>query len=276
MAVFNVPGRPAPKATAALLLAALTAGCASAPLRLPSGPETPFAGHEAASDEAFARCRAVRTWSAELSVSGRVGGDRVRGRILAGFERGGLMRLEGLAPFGAPIFVLAARDGNATLLLTRDRRVLERAEPASVLEALTGVALTPDDLMGALTGCVASNTTPRDAVAYQGGWVAVNLAGSATAYLRRDGTRWRATAGRRGPVTVGYLEWSGDRPSRLRLRVMGATGALVADLSMSIESPAINAAIPPAAFEIRVPPGTAPITLDEVRRAGPLAGTASR
>jgi hypothetical protein len=33
---------------------------------------------------------------------------------------------------------------------------------------------------------------------------------------------------------------------------------------------AVNEPLTPAAFEIRVPPGTAAITLDELRESGPL------
>jgi hypothetical protein len=90
-------------------LAGVAAACASAPVRMPSGPWTP---HEAARDafaEATAACRGVRTFSAEIAVTGRAGLSKLRGRVLAGFERTGRLRLEGVAPFGAPLFILVAR-----------------------------------------------------------------------------------------------------------------------------------------------------------------------
>ena len=56
----------------------------------------------------------------ELSLSGRAGGERVRGRILTGLEAGGAVRLEAVAPFGAPFFILAGRSERATLVLPRE------------------------------------------------------------------------------------------------------------------------------------------------------------
>ena len=60
-----------------------------------------------------------------MSLSGRAGGERVRGRILTGLESGGLVRLEAVAPFGAPFFILAGRSERATLVLPREHRVLK-------------------------------------------------------------------------------------------------------------------------------------------------------
>ena len=101
-------------------------------------------------------CAGVRTMTAELALAGRAGGRRLRGRAIAGFERPASMRLEGVAPFGPPAFILAARAGTATLLLPRDNRVLRKAAPEDILGALTGVALSPADLQAILTGCVSA------------------------------------------------------------------------------------------------------------------------
>ena len=80
--------------------------------------------------EAFAplrprRAAGFRSIEGELALSGRAGGERVRGRVLTGLEAGGAVRLEAPAPFGAPFFILAGRDERATLLLPRERRVLK-------------------------------------------------------------------------------------------------------------------------------------------------------
>ena len=74
-------------------------------------------------------------------MSGRAGGERVRGRILAGLEAGGAVRLEAVAPFGAPFFILAGRNERATLVLPRERRVFQDTGVAEVLERLTGLTL---------------------------------------------------------------------------------------------------------------------------------------
>src|SRR5262245_22977999 len=85
-------------------------GCAPAiSVSLPevSGPVDPAA--QSALVSATERCKTVHTWSAEIGVSGRVRNQRVRVRVLAGTSDRGDLRLEGVAPFGAPMFVLAAR-----------------------------------------------------------------------------------------------------------------------------------------------------------------------
>jgi hypothetical protein len=77
-------------------------------------------------------CRGARTLTAELALSG-TRADALRGRVVAGFERPASMRLEGVAPFGPPRFILVARGGEATLLLPRDERVVHGASPEDVL-----------------------------------------------------------------------------------------------------------------------------------------------
>ena len=76
--------------------------------------------------------------------------------MLAGFGAGAL-RLEGVAPFGAPVFILVGVKDRGTLLLPRDRRVLDGAAPGDILKALIGVDLSPGDLLAAITGCVKAN-----------------------------------------------------------------------------------------------------------------------
>ena len=103
---------------------------------------------------ATAACKGFRSIEGELSLSGRAGGERVRGRILTGLEGGGAVRLEAVAPFGAPFFVLAGRNERATLVLPREHRVLKDTGVAEVLERLTGLTLGADDLRLILSGCL--------------------------------------------------------------------------------------------------------------------------
>src|SRR6476646_11200910 len=107
-----------------------------------------------------AACAGVRTLTAEIALSGRAGRQKLRGRVIAGFARPASMRLEGVAPFGPPGFILVSRGGDATLLLPREERVVTGASPEDVLGALTGVALAPADLHAVLTGCVLPDPTP--------------------------------------------------------------------------------------------------------------------
>ena len=59
--------------------------------------------------------------TADLRLSGRIDGERVRGTLQVGVTRDA-MRLEGLAPFGAPVFVLAAQPGAARCCCCHARR----------------------------------------------------------------------------------------------------------------------------------------------------------
>ena len=82
----------------------------------------------------------LRSIEGELALSGRAGGERVRGRVLTGLEAGGAVRLEAPAPFGAPFFILAGKDEKATLVLPRERRVLKDTAVSALLERLRSAA----------------------------------------------------------------------------------------------------------------------------------------
>ena len=256
--------------SAALGLAVAMTGCAARALRLPGGPGTPVADAARLFDEASAGCSGVRTLQAELAVSGRAGRNRLRGRVIAGFERPSAMRLEAIAPFGAPAFILVSRGESATLLMPRDSRILADAPPASVIEALTGVSLGADSLLAVLAGCVTTDRTAKAARAYDGGWMAVDLADETTIYLRHEARGWRIVAGTRGPLGIEYGEGVGGVPLRVRLRVSTGTGAVTTDLSIGLSQVETNAPISGSAFTLRVPDGVVPMTLDELRRSGPL------
>ena len=134
----------------------IASGCAPRLLSLPTDPGTPLPDFVQIHRQATAACAGVRTLTAELSLSGRAGGRTLRGRAIAGFERPGSLRLEGVAPFGAPGFILAGGGDGATLLLPRDNLVLRNGRAEEILGALTGVGLAPAELQAILTGCVAS------------------------------------------------------------------------------------------------------------------------
>jgi hypothetical protein len=113
---------------------------------VPTDPGAPLPGFSEMHSQVSQGCAGVRTLRGVLGLSGRAGEQRVRGQVRAGFERPASMRLEGVAPFGAPAFILAARADEATLLLPREDRVLRGARADEMLGALTGVALAPADL----------------------------------------------------------------------------------------------------------------------------------
>jgi hypothetical protein len=247
----------------------LASACAPRPLVLPSGPGAPFDDAAAAYAEATRACAGVRTFTAELALSGKAGRTKLRGRVLAGLERPDGVRLEGVAPFGAPAFIFVARGGRATLLLPRDNRVLRDAEPAAVVEALIGVPLDPEALAAALTGCGTLAAEVRSGRRYGDDQAMIDLASNTSVFLRLQAGRWRVVVAIAGTYTVEYPESSGDRPARVRLRTKEGA-PVAADLSVVPSQVDINTDLDPAAFEVEVPPDAAPITLDELRDAGPL------
>ena len=66
------------------LVAAASASCAAPLMKLPSGPGAPAPDAGNLLAEATRACRGVRTLTAEIAVSGSVGGRRMRGRLSAG------------------------------------------------------------------------------------------------------------------------------------------------------------------------------------------------
>jgi hypothetical protein len=245
--------------------------CASRTLTLPTGAGTPLADHATIHAEISKACASVRTLTAELALSGRAGRQRLSGRALVGFEAPDSLRLEGIAPFGPPAFILAARKDAALLLLPRDDRVLRGAGAGDILGALTGVALAPGDLQAILTGCLVPSPRAASGAQHGADWRSIALEGGAVAYLRRTGAGWQLRAGRRAGWQIEYSAWQGSFPRAVRLRADDGTVDVTAQLSQ-LET---NVPIDAAAFTIDVPKDAIPITLGELREAGPLRGSGS-
>jgi hypothetical protein len=258
-------------------------GCAPATARLPEGPWTTAPDTTAAVTQATAACVGARTFSAELAVSGHAAGARLRGRVVAGIERPGRLRLEGVAPFGAPAFVLAARDERAVLWLPRERRAVQGASVPDVLEALTGLKRSADDLLGLLTGCLVASPHATAVSRNPTGWMSVDVDHGVVAYLRQQDGAWRLVAGRSSRAgsaswTVEYGEFVSGFPSVVRLREQAAGDARAGtstDLTLRVSQREVNVTLPPAAFDVTLPPETSPMTLEELRGRGPLADTAA-
>jgi outer membrane biogenesis lipoprotein LolB len=254
----------------AVIVGVLATGCAARRFTPPSDPGSPFPQFSETYVAVTQACSGVRTFTAELGLSGRAGDQRLRGRVVAGFAAPESMRLEGVAPLGPPAFVLAARDGMATLVLPRENAVLRNAAPADVLEALTGVALQPSALQAILTGCV----TPADRAAsgrlHRDGGASVTTEGGATLYLQRRNDRWQPRAARYQQWLIEYPEWGGRFPAVVRLRSEG--GRVSVDLTAAISQLEANVDLDATAFEVMVPVSARPVTLDDLRESGPLRG----
>jgi hypothetical protein len=214
----------------------------------------------------------VRTLRAVLSLRGRVSGQRLSGTVHAGFERPASMRLEGIPPFGQPVFMLAAQNGDAVLLLPRDERVLRSQPPQAILEALVGVDLAPADLLAILTGCVVPGSVPTAGRLHANGWASIDLQGSAKIFLRRAPasatSQWELRAAQRDGWQLEYTMGQTLFPASVRLT--SDTQKVPVDLTTGISELEANVDLDAAAFRIDVPPDAQPLTLDELRESGPL------
>lgn len=254
----------------ALVLVA-TAACGSKRLILPVGAGTPAPEARPAFDQASSACRGIRTMRTTVALSGRAGGQRMRGTLIGGLERPDALRLEGVAPFGPPGFILVARTGSATLLLPRDNRVLTGVSAADILEALAGIRLDPAGLRAIFTGCVVPSPEPGDGRRFENGWMAVEVGGGATAYLRQDQGQWRIVAALLPALEVQYQQFESGLPRRIAIRSRAEEWSEVAvDLSLALSDVATNITLNPAAFAVDVPADAVPMTLAELRGTGPL------
>jgi hypothetical protein len=253
-----------------VVLALAAVSCGAPLMKLPSGPGAPAADAAAVLAEATTACRAVSSISADIAASGSVGGQRLRGHLLTGLAAPASARLEAVAPIGQPLFIFVAKDGDATLLLPRDARVVEHGPPAAVLEAVAGVRLDPAELRDALTGCVPPDAAPQGR-ALGPDWRMVTIE-SADAYLRRDAkaARWRLVAAIHRTATgrwrAEYRDFAAGLPRRVHLVSIGDKAF---DLTLNLSQVALNESLGVEVFRVDIPAGAERITLDELKNARP-------
>lgn len=262
--------RPWTRIAALCALGLTVQACAARRVGVPGDAGTPFPDFAAVHAQVSAPCTGTRTFTAELSLSGRAGSERLRGRVIAGFERPDRMRLEGVAPFGPPAFILAARGDMAVLLLPRERRVLRGVRADEILGALTGVALGPSDLQAILTGCVTPAPQAASGRRHANGWVSLELTSGAVVYLEMRNGGWEIRAARRAGWQIEYGQWENRYPVTVRL-ISGGEGPPV-DLTASMSQLEANVDIVPEAFTVDVPADVDPLSIEELREAGPLRG----
>ncbi len=270
------------RAAVLAILAAAAASACGAPsmLKLPSGAGTPAPDASDALAQATASCRAVRTLTAEVAVSGLVAGRRIRGTLAAGVAAPASARLEAVAPFGAPLFIFVATGENATVLLPRDGRVLEHARPGAVLDAIAGVPLDAAELRIVMTGCASRPAASAGGRALGDDWRIVPDDAEGDVYLNRSRAAepWRVVAlvthavpGRAG-WRADFTDFAGGLPRRITVASAGdvpRSASFALQLAMSQVD--TNVALGDEAFRVRVPADAVPISLDELRASGPLA-----
>jgi outer membrane biogenesis lipoprotein LolB len=260
---------PALRLGVILCLPLVAAACAPKILKLPEGPSTPISDPSPIVQEAFGHCRTLQSLTLEIGLSGKVGETRLRGRLHAGFRAPDAIRLEAVAPFGAPFFILAGADDNATLLLPRDGRVLVDAKPRAIIDALTGLDLSPADLRAWLAGCAAPNIDVKGAHAFGEQWAAIDTTDGRVAWARRA-DRWRLAAATADHLLIEFTEPVGTQPHRVRIVHEATASSPAVDARLALSQVETNVELPAAAFSVNVPPNAAPITLEELRASGPL------
>jgi len=259
--------------------------CGAPLMKLPSAPGTPAADAADALTEATAACRAVTSMTADIAASGTVGGQRLRGHILAGLAAPASARLEAVAPAGPPIFIFTSKDRDATLLLPRDDRVVEHGAPAEILEAVTGVPVDAAALRETLAGCPPL-ASAAGGHALGADWRLLQI-GRADVYLRRDPklARWQVAA------IVHHAAGSGGDPGRVALqgprggdwraeyrdfqsglpRTIHLASADRArfDLSLTLSQVALGETLGADVFRVDVPRSAERISVDDLRHARP-------
>lgn len=255
---------------ALVLVCAAAAACGRPPrIALPSGAGSPFPDFAAAYQEAIADCAPATRLSASIRLAGRAGRTRLAARIDAGFAAPDGMRLEGFPRVnfgGRPFFVFAAEGRNSTLLLPHDGRVLRGATPAAVVEALAGVALGAADLRTLVAGCGLPAGAPSDGRAFGDSWGKVD-AGETSLFLRRRSGRWRVAGATRAGLRIAYTGLDTGRPAGAQL----TTDPALVDLDLRFSQVEIAPPFAAGVFAVEVPRDAVPLSLDELRGAGPLS-----
>ena len=262
--------RVIPAVAVAILLAVGIAGCAPKRVALPSRAGTPVGDATSILAEALGHCAGLRTLTAEIGLSGRAAGQRIRVRLIAGLAAPDRIRLEAIAPIGPPVFILASVGEDTTLLLPRDDRVLKGEPPAAILEALAGIRVTPAALRRLLAGCPANDVDATDARAVGDDWVLARTGNGGTAYLHRVSGRWRLAAVRGGALDAELGPGESVQPVFLRLSSPDASTGGAFDLTLRLSQVEVDTEVPDEVFTVRVPADAAAMSLDELRQSGPL------
>ncbi len=255
----------------AALAAMLTAACApKVRLTLPAGTGTPVADLAAASQAAKASCRAPAALTADLRLSGRIDGERVRGTLQVGVDGDG-MRLEGLAPFGAPVFVLAGTSRGAVLLLPRESAVARGPSAADLLDAVVGVPLASADLLAIVSGCGLAAWEAQGGATFGDAWTRLDGAAGRRVWLRAEpGGAPVILAAEDGRWRIEYTRAGTGWPTAIRLQ-RRRDGAGQTDVVFAVDAPEALDALPAGALDVDVPAGVRTVPLEELKKNRELA-----
>jgi hypothetical protein len=234
-------------------------------MKLPPGPGTPAADAADALAQATAACSGIRTLTAEVAASGKVSGQRFRTRLSVGVAAPASARLEAVAPFGPPIFILVATNDDATLLLPRDERVLQHGRPADVLDAVAGVPLNAGDLYAVLTGCAPAVSQPEGRE-LGADWRVIADAAGDTLYLHRAGSAqpWQLAVVIRRAWRVEYRDQLNGLPRTMRITSVTRDGGAGAsfDLTLALTQVETNVPLDAEVFRVDIRKSSLLISID--------------
>ena len=249
-----------------LVASSLAGACAHATFVVPTGPGEPAPDAASAWTSASAGCADIQAFVAGARASGKVGAQRVWPVSLEVAVTMSDSIYLGATAAGNSLFVLAGTGNRAALWLRHDDRVVT-ATPAQIMEAVVGVALTPRQLLGMVSGCVTQSAEVAGAVRHR------DLISMRTAegrvYLSQVAGQWQVRAATTDAFTVEFARRTGRQPEDVWI-TSTRTGSLPASLHLTISDPQANAPIPPTVFQL--PPAASSaqsMTLEELRAAGP-------
>ncbi len=254
---------------AGIALSFSVSACATVAFVRPVDVATPAPAESDALARANATCDSRQSYSGSLGLTGKLGTRRIPGLASAVLyvvvTRDGQVGLEAQVS-SQRVFRLGGTAPRATLFLPADARVVvDRAD--EIVDALIGVRLGPERLFGILGGCASAGVGPG-IVERVGEALRVRTSG-ATTFLLRTAGQWRPVAVDFDDLSVDYQEWKDGLPRRVLLRSRDRAGRPAA-LTLTVKSAELDAPIRVSAFQVNVPEGTLPMSIDELRSTGPL------
>ena len=190
----------------------------------------------------------------------------------AALRRRGRRGSEGRAPFGTPGVRADLGSGSRDARASPRRADRPAHSPSAIVEALAGVALTPDALRTIVSGCgLAVGESPPAAGPMPADWAAVDVAGTTT-YLRRSGAAWQILGAAHEALTVFYADFQNGRPGTVHIQTGRTGGSAASHLRLSqIET---NPTLDPRTFHQEIP--AAGIAADPRRAAARRTRSAMR
>jgi hypothetical protein len=150
--------------------------------------------------------------------------------------------------------------------MPRDRRVA-RGRPDVLLEALAGVPLDAPALRSVMTGCAVMPGAARVQAIGDDWRVAGDEGGEL--YLRRDAAAasWRLVTKATGTWRADYSNFDQGLPHTIHL--ISTPGGRF-DLQLDLSQVELNVPLGPDVFRVEVPASAEAISVEELRRSGPL------